>query len=399
MRKFRNLSFAAAAALALAIAVPALAQGPQPASIHGHVNDATGVPVGGADVKLTTDKTSDAKTRKYAYSFPSDASGIYKGSGIAPGDYLIEVIKGDVHEDYQLVAIKAGDDKTVDFDMSREEYLKSLSPEMRKQVEEYKKKNSEVMSANQVIAKLNATLTTVNADLTAAAPTKGDVSADVAMMKQAVDAKPDAGILWVNYGNTLLAQGDHLASEDKKAGKSPMSDDAVLKTYADASDAFKKGIDLESAGPKPSKPSDIASSYNQMGVALSRAGKVSDASTAFDGAAKTDPTKAGMYYNNEAAILYNANQFDGALAAAKKAIAVDPNRPGPYYIEGQVLIQQATVDPKTSKLVTPPGCAEAYEKFLDLAPNDPLAPTVKDILSGLSQTVDTKYRASPAKKK
>jgi tetratricopeptide (TPR) repeat protein len=364
-----------------------------PASIHGHANDPVGVPVAGAEVKLTTDKTSEEKTRKYAYAFPTDASGNYSGKGIAPGDYLIEVIKGDVHQDYQLVTLKAGDDKTVDFDMSREEYMKALSPEMRKQVEETRKKNASAMSANAVIAKLNATLKTVAADLDAAAPTKGDVSADVDMMKQAVDAKPDAGVLWVNYGNTLLAQGDHLASDDKKAGKSPMSDDAVLKEYSDATDAFKKGIDLESAGPKPMPPASIASSYNQMGVALSHAGKVSDASAAFDGAAKADPTKAGMYFNNEAVILYNANQTDGALAAAKKAIAVDPSRPGPYYLEGQVLIQQSTVDPKTSKLVAPPGCIEAYEKFLDLAPNDPLAPTVREILAGFSQTIDTKYKA------
>jgi len=392
MRKFRIFLLAGVAAFAVGMIRPAHGQA-APASIHGHANDPVGVPVAGAEVKLTTDKTSEEKTRKYAYAFPTDANGNYSGKGIAPGDYLIEVIKGDVHQDYQLVTLKAGDDKTVDFDMSREEYMKALSPEMRKQVEETRKKNASAMSANAVIAKLNATLKTVAADLDAAAPTKGDVSADVDMMKQAVDAKPDAGVLWVNYGNTLLAQGDHLASDDKKAGKSPMSDDAVLKEYSDATDAFKKGIDLESAGPKPMPPASIASSYNQMGVALSHAGKVSDASAAFDGAAKADPTKAGMYFNNEAVILYNANQTDGALAAAKKAIAVDPSRPGPYYLEGQVLIQQSTVDPKTSKLVAPPGCIEAYEKFLDLAPNDPLAPTVREILAGFSQTIDTKYKA------
>jgi tetratricopeptide (TPR) repeat protein len=391
MKKLRNSMFAMMAAIAIVVAAPASAQ--NTASVHGHVNDAAGTPVGSADVKFTTDKTSEAKDRKYPYSFPTDASGNYTGTGIPPGDYLVVVVKSGVQEDYQMLTLKSGDDKTLDFDMTREEYIKAMTPEQRKQLEDLKKKNSEAISANQVIAKLNATLKTVTADLDAAAPTKGDVSADVTMMKQAVDAKPDAGVLWVNYGNTLLAQGDHLASDDKKAGKPPMSDDAVLKDYSDATDAFKKGIDLESAGPKPSAPAAIAGSYNQMGVAFSHAGKVSDASAAFDGAAKTDPTKAGMYYNNEAVTLYNANQFDEALAAAKKAIAVDPNRPGPYYLEGQVLIQQSTIDPKTSKLVAPPGCIEAYEKFLDLAPNDPLAPTVREVLAGFSQTIDTKYRA------
>jgi tetratricopeptide (TPR) repeat protein len=392
MMKLKSSIFAMLAAMALLVATPSQAQ--TTATVHGHVTNAAGTPQSGGQVKFTKDKTLPVKDEKFTNTVPIDDSGNYSATGIAPGDYFVYVSKDGNDLDRLELTVKASDtDKKLDFDMTRAEYLNSLSPEEKKKIEEYKKKNAEVVNANQVIAKLNATLQTVSADLAAAAPTKADVSADVMLMKQAVDAKPDAGILWVNYGNVLLAQGDHLASDDKKAGKSPMSDDAVVKDYSDAADAFKKGIDLESAGPKPSKPADIASSYNQMGVTLSRAGKVSDASAAFDGAAKADPTKAGMYFNNEAAILYNANQFDGALAAAKKAIAIDPNRPGPYYIEGQVLIQQATMDPKTSKLVAPPGCIEAYEKFLDLAPNDPLAPTVKDILNGFSEKIDTKYKA------
>jgi len=392
MMKFRDSILVAAAAFAMAVGAAAWAQAPLPASIHGHVNDATGVPVAGADVKLTTDKTSDSKTRKYAYSFPTDASGNYKGTGIAPGDYLIEVIKADVHEDYQQVPIKAGDDKTVDFDMTRAEYINSLSPEMRKQVEEFKKKNSEAMSANAVIAKLNATLKTVRADLAAAAPTKGDVSADVTDMKQATDAKVDSALLWITYGDTLLAQGDHLSAADKQAGKPPMSDDDVLKTYGSAVDAYKKGIDLDTASAKPNA-SELASGYNQMGVTLSREGKTTEASAAFDGAVKADPTKAGMFYKNAAVVLFNANQNEAALAAADKAIAADPNSPDPYWIKGQVLIAQSTFDNKTQKLTPPPGCVESYNKFLELAPNDPKAPGVREVLAGLGEKIDTKYKA------
>ncbi len=393
MMKFRISIFLAAAAFATVAASPAWSQAAAlPASIHGHVNDATGVPVAGADVKLTTDKTSDSKTRKYAYSFPTDASGNYKGTGIAPGNYLIEVIKGDVHEDYQEVPIKSGDDKTVDFDMTREEYLKSLSPELRKQVEEFKKKNSEAMSANQVINKLNATLKTVRADLAAAAPTKGDVSSDVASMKQATDAKADSGLLWITYGDTLLAQGDHLAAADKAAGKPAMSDDDVIKTYGSAVEAYKKGLDLDTAAAKPN-PTEIASGYNQMGVTLSREGKTTEASAAFDNAVKADPTKAGMFYKNAAVVLFNANQNDAALAAANKAITADPNSPDPYWIKGQVLIAQSTFDNKTQKLSPPAGCVEAYNKFLELAPNDPKATGVREVLASLGEKIDTKYKA------
>jgi tetratricopeptide (TPR) repeat protein len=391
MKKFRNLMFAMMAAIAIVIAAPAWAQ--NVASVHGHVNDATGVSVSGAAVSFTTDKTSPAKDRKYPYSFQTDTSGDYKATGLPAGDYLVVIIKGGVQIDYLMLTLKAGDDKTLDFDMTRAEYMNSLTPEMRKQVEETKKKNSEAISANQVIAKLNATLKTVRADLATAAPTKGDVSADVASMKDATTAKADSGLLWITYGDTLLAQADHLAAEDKKAGKAASTDDAVLQEYGSAVDAYKKGLDLDNASAKPN-PAELAAAYNQMGVALSRSGKVSDASAAFDGAVKVDPTHAGMYYKNEAVILFNANQNDGALAAANQAIAADPNGPDPYWIKGQVLIAQSTFDAKTQKLTPPAGCVDAYNKFLELAPNDPKADGVREVLTSLGEKIDTKYRAT-----
>jgi tetratricopeptide (TPR) repeat protein len=315
---------------------------------------------------------------------------------VAPGDYVVIIFKGDVQADYQLITLKAGDDKTLDFDMTREEYMKSLSPEERKNIEEFKKKNAAVTSANAVIAKLNATLKTVRADLAAAAPTKGDVTADVANMKQAVDAKADVGLLWNTYGDTLLAQGDHLAAEDKKAGKPAMSDEDVLKFYGDAVDAYKKSIDLDSTGSKPNLP-EVAASYNQMGTALSRSGKTADAAAAFEGAVKADPSKAGMYYKNEAVVLFNTSQSDGALAAADKAIAADPNSPDPYWIKGQVLIAKSTFDQKTQKLTAPPGCVEAYNKFLQLAPDDPKAQGVREVLNSLGEKIDLNYKATRKK--
>ncbi len=382
---------AATAILAFAFSAPLPAQA-QDASVHGHVNNAAGQVVTSGDVKFTKDKAAAFKDEKFLNSFPIDGSGNYKGTGIAPGDYRAVLVEDGKSVDFQDVTLKAGEDAALDFDMTRAAYINAMTPEQKKALEEYKKKNAEVMSSNQVITKLNATLKTVRADLAAAAPTKGDVSADVTNMKQAVDAKPDTGLLWITYGDTLQAQGDHLAAEDKKASKAPMSDDAVLKEYSDAADAYKKGIDTESASKKPA-PDQEAASYNQMGNALAKSGKISDATTAFEGAAKTDPTKAGMYYNNEAAIEFNAGQNDAALAAAEKAIATDPNRPDPYFIKGQVLIAKSTFDAKTQKLTAPPGCVDAYQKYLQLAPDGPQAPAVREVLQSLGEKIDTRYKA------
>jgi len=274
--------------------------------------------------------------------------------------------------------------------------MKTLTPERRKEIEDFKKKNSAIQQGNKVVANLNATLAKVRADVTAAAKNKDDVSADVTDMQNAVASKPDEGLLYLELANAEQAQGDHLAKADKAAGKVPSTDDDVTKIYGDAVTNYKKSIDLNAASKKPD-PLTQATAYNQMGNCLAKGGKLDDASAAFENAVKLQPASAGVYYNNEAAVLFNANQMDGALAAADKAIAADPNRPDPYFIKGQVLIAKTTLDPKTQKLIAPPGCADAYQKYLQLAPDGPQAPTVREVLASLGEKVDTSYKA--AKKK
>ena len=108
---------------------------------------------------------------------------------------------------------------------------------------------------------------------------------------------------------------------------------------------------------------------------------------------KADPTAAGKYYKNEAAILFNNNKMDEALTAAEKAIAADPTLPDPYFIKGQALVGKSTFDAKTNKMTPPPGCVEAYQKFLSLAPNSPNAPQVREVLESLGEKIDKTYKA------
>ena len=337
MKTYRSSLFAKLASIvgvAIFAMAPAVAQKPT-ATVHGHVTNPAGVDFTPGDVKFTTDMSAAYKDAKFIATAPIDGQGNYKATGITPGDYYVYVVQGDKVVDRVELKVKAEDtDLTLNDDMTRPEYIKGMTPEQQKALEEYKKKNAEVNSANQVIAKLNATLKTVRADLAAAAPNKDDVSKDVAMMKEAVGAKPDVGLLWLTYGDTLLAQGRHLADVDKKAGKSPLTDDAVNQAYSDAVDAYKKAVALDAAEAKPNI-AGLAADYNQLGNALVAQGKTDDAIAAFSSAAKTDPAKAGIYYKNAAAVLYNAGQMDAALDAANKAIAADPNR-------GRCLLHQGT---------------------------------------------------------
>ena len=84
---------------------------------------------------------------------------------------------------------------------------------------------------------------------------------------------------------------------------------------------------------------------------------------------------------------------DDAIAAFDKAIAADPNNALLYYLKGQALVGNATIDPKTQKIVLPPGCAEAYQKYLDLAPTGPYAADAKGILDQAGQKINSSYKA------
>ena len=189
-------------------------------------------------------------------------------------------------------------------------------------------------------------------------------------MLQDTQAKPDAAVLWLELGVAQAGQ----------------------KKNSDAETSLKKAIELDSQSKKPN-PEIQAGANNALGEVLANEGKVVDAQAAYDTAAKINPTQAVMYYTNAAIIMDRAGQVDGTVTAADKAIAADPNKAIPYYLKGKALINKATVDQKTGKIVLPPGCADAYQKYLDLAPDGPFAPEVKSVLQESGQTIKSTYKA------
>ncbi len=381
-----TLAVALLTVVALAQPSPAVAQAAG-ASLHGHVTNAAGIAVNKGEVKLTTDRGTDPKDRKYPFTFPIDANGDYKGSAIAPGNYVAIVFVEGKSLDYNdNVDLKASDDKTVNFDMSRADYLAKMTPDERKQLEEYKKKNAEILANNSKVANLNQQLTEARADMKA-----GNYDPAVQLMQQATTAKPDEGLLWITLADAQLGSADTAAKAAKTSG-SAAPDPAVTAKYNDAIASYKKGLDLNAASKKPN-PELTGAAYNQLGVAEARSGNAKDASDAYDSAAKALPANAGMYYYNEAAVLYNSGKLTEAGAAADKAIAADPKRAEAFYIKGQALIPQATVDPKTQKIVAPPGCVEAYQEYLELAPDGPHAADVKGILQGIGAPVKNSFKA------
>ena len=362
-----------------------LAQGT--ASIHGKVNNPAGMPITTGEVRLTTDKNPNS-VKKFDYTFPIDASGNYKGADVKPGTYTAGVYVNNNSVDFMPVPLAAGDDKTVDFDMTRKEYTDKMSPADKQALEEYKKKNAETVAANSKISNLNGLLKEARA-----ATLAGNFDAAVKSMTDATTAKPDEPILWETLGDAQLGQANAAA---KKARDAKTTDASVADKYTAAEASYQKALDLNAKAAKPNAEITAAAN-NQLGQALGKTGKAKESSAAYEAAAKADPTKAATYYYNEAATLYNANAMDDAAAAADKATTADPTKADAYYIKGQALVQKATVDPKTNKITAPPECVAAYQKYLEIAPTGPHAEEIKGILQGIGESVNSTYKA-PKKK-
>ncbi len=392
--------------------LPALAQQPgvPTGKVHGHVTNPTGAPQTGGTVsyvqvnRAASGPGLSAQTTDQG-TFPVDGNGDYKGE-VPAGTYTVIYRTPGMAADKQAdkaddVKVVASQDNVQDIDMSRQAYIDALPPEEKKQLEDLKKHNSEALKANEVIKNLNADLKAVTQDVkdadnarTAAVQQLGasastaDVEAKEAGIKAAkyteietlmtkdTAAKPDAAVLWAQLG---LAQ-------------------AGLKKYDAAEVSYKKALEVDAASKKPN-PAIQGMANAGLGEIYVRIGKVPEANAAYDAAAKANPTEAGFYLRNEAVIFFQAGNGDAQVAAADEAIKSNPNDPLLYYLKGQGLIQKATVDPKTQRIILPPGCAEAYQKYLELAPTGPYAAEVQGILQQAGQKIESGFKAGKPSKK
>ena len=391
--------------------VPSLAQ-QQPAApanvpmgkVHGHLINPTGAPQNGGAVNFLqitraasgpglAPQTEDRGT------FKVSDQGEYTGE-VPAGNYIVIYRSEGMAADKQAdrldnVVVAPNGDTAVDFDMSRQEYIDKLPPEEKKQLEDIRQKNSAALKANEVIKGLNADLKTVTQDVhdadaaTAAAEQQLGASAakaDIAskaneirtskyteiesLMTKDTTAKPDASVLWAQLG---LAQNG-------------------LKKYDDALVSYKKALDIDLSSKKPN-PAIQGMANAGMGEAYARTGKVAEANAAYDAAVKANPAQGAFYLRNEAVIFFQQGNQDAQVAAADEAIKLDPNDALLYYLKGQGLVSKATIDPKTNRIVLPPDCAEAYQKYLELAPAGPYAADAKGILDQAGQKITSSFKA------
>jgi predicted Zn-dependent protease len=296
---------------------------------------------------------------------------------------------------YRGVKIVEGQDVLQDIDMSRQEFIDKMPADQKKALEDLKKQNQEAIKANQVINSLNADLRVVNQDIKDAENARAQAVQELGATatRDAVEAKAtDIRNAKYNEIETLMTKDTGLMPDQSILWTNLARADVGLKKYDEAETNYKKSLALETAAKKP-KPEVIGVADAGLGEVYARQGKVPEANAAFDAAAKADPTRASFHLRNEAVIFFQERNADAQVKAADAALAIDPNQAILYYIKGQGLIQQATIDPKTNRIVLPPDCTEAYQRYLALAPTGPYAAEVKGILDQAGEKINSNYKA------
>ncbi|MGH9599238.1 MAG: hypothetical protein ACRD27_05205 [Terracidiphilus sp.] len=371
-------------------AAPAAGMG----QIHGHITNPTGEPQGSGEIGLSTDGGTTLK-----YKFPVNAGGDYAGQA-PPGTYMVvyrqaNTPAGKMVDFLPNIKIVVGQDVTADIDMSRAAYIAKMTPEQQKQLEELKKQNASAINTNKLINSLNADLRAVNQDVKEA-----DTARNTAIQQlgsgatsAAVDAKVTE-IQTAKYTDivTLMTRDTALKPDQSLLWTQLARGQLGLKQYDQAETTYQKALALEQADKKPS-PEILGTIESGLGECYARSSKVPEANAAFDAAVKDDPTRASTYLRNEAVIFFQENNTTAQVAAADEAIKADPTMAILYYIKGQGLVQNATIDPKTHRIVLPPDCTAAYQKYLELAPNGPFAAEVSGILQQAGEKISSSYRA------
>ena len=343
-------------------------------SVKGVCKDAQGTPIVGANLEwLNTDNG-----RKY--NLKTNKKGEYFSLGIEPGKYKVTLTLEGKQLD-QVAGFPVGmDESNLDFDLKKSQaeaaQQKGISPEQLKAMQEQQAKAAK--ETNTVKA-LNEKLAIANQAIQG-----GDYDTAISTLNEATQTDPTRDLLWARLGDANLGSGPKQTDSAEKA-----------KRFGSAVTDYQKAIELKKktmeAGAKPDDPKILAAYYNNLGQAEARTGQLDEAVKSYDLAAQQNPAGAAQYYYNQGAVLTNSGKVDEANAAFDKAIAADPTKADAYYQKGVNLINKATTDPKTGKVIPAPGTEEALNKYLELQPTGTFAEGAKSMLQYIGSSIETSY--------
>ena len=359
-------------------------------TVKGECKDAQGNPVADAIVVYINQDNGQK------YTLKTNKKGEYFSLGLTAGKYNVSLYKNadDVKANKPLDFVKGFpvslDENTLNFDQKEQQEKQArgegLTPEQVKAMQEAQaKQQKETNTVKSLQGKLDA----ANQAITAK-----DYDTAIAALTEANQLDATRDVLWYRLGDAYRLSA---VQQTDKAEKQ--------KRYESAVDAYQKAIQLKQDAVQNGKEKDTAKAnqqlagfYINMADAYAKDQKIDDAVKSYEAAVKADPAQAGAAYFNIGAVYTNAGRVDDANAAFDKAIAADPTRAEAYYQKGVNLLGKATL--KGDKTIAPPGTAEAFQKYLEIAPEGPNAQSAKDLLTSIGSSVETSYgKKKPAAKK
>jgi tetratricopeptide (TPR) repeat protein len=392
----RNAAFAAVGVVFMALVSYA-----QITTVEGDVIGVDGKPVVGAVIKIhRTDIKWDSQTK-------TNKKGHYIHAGVPLGTYEISCeIDGKLMDKVNNVKTTMGDHPPLDFDLRKsgsqvaaartaelqkayetgqlsDDLKRSMTPEQKAAFEKQLNEQADKIKKNKALNdSFNVGYTALQDGNQASDPQVKAQKYDEAVTNLEKASQLDAtqAAVWANLGDAYIGQ-------------------AQSKTGAEFDAVAQKGIDayVKSIAIKP----DDASVHNNYALALAKAHKFPEMQAELKKAAELDPTTAYVKFFNLGALMTNAGQSQAAATAFKMAIDSAPDNPKnceAYYQYGLSLAAQSSVA-ADGKITVPPGTLEAFQKYLQLAPDGKNAQAAKDMLSQLGGTIETTYKGTPAPKK
>jgi tetratricopeptide (TPR) repeat protein len=349
-------------------------------AVKGICKDLEGKPIAQAEVEWTGTETG------HKYNLKTNNKGEYFSLGIAPGKYNVKLSK-DGKELWHFNGLTVGmDELTLDFDLKKEmanaAQGQGMTPEQAAKMKEATAKaENERKTVGTLNEKLNAAKTASDA---------GDFETAIATLTEANQIDSTRDLIWFKLADAYRMSAPKQTDPAEKQ-----------KRYEMAAADYQKAVEMrstsEAAKKDPDNNKNMAAYYNNLADVYAKSNKVDDAVASYNKAAELDPAHAVTYLFNEGATLTNMGRVDDAIVAFDKVIAADPTKADAYYWKGVNLIGKATL--KGDKMVAPEGTAEAFKKYLELAPDGKLAQPAKDMLASIGATIETGYgtKKKPAK--
>ena len=332
-------------------------------SISGQILDITGKPWADLGIQAVSDQGAKQEGK-------TDQNGKYVVRNLRAGVYTVFVILPAPNKPYEIQCRVQGGEETK-VDLNFKDVVAKQGAEAQEQVKKQEEEKQKFQSMKTHFDAAVALLDKVKQD-------KADIAKAPADQRDAL--------------KQTLADDSGKAVTELEAAKAAANEkdpnlNLVLARLGDAYESAGRSDDAINAYQQAIAQKPTAAYYNNLGGILGRAGKIDEATAAYQKSAELDPPNAAQAWRNFGITLYNANRLKEAVDPLKKSTDLDPKNAQGWYLLGAALVGSMETKKVGDKLefVIQPGTVEAYQKAQELDPNGPYGAQAKQGLDALQQ--------------